>query len=327
MYFPLNYEKINMYASRYTPNTIKYYRSEAFEYWERALFQRLCSVIKWDNLPEDWTKEGNVYNFLMYCLIRFGYVVVSEDNEYGLWFNPCTLKGYNLYYQPTEAVVSHALFKKAKTLTISGPNKTGVILRLTDDYRGLWDIIDYYACKLALLDSGIDMSLINAKVPYIIASREGGFIKSFKAVIDKIMGGDPAAFLMDKPYQDITKTGQPVEPYQQIKLFSKSDYITDDLLIDRQKILDAFDNEVGIPTSNTEKRERMSVAEVTSKHVDASARANHWLTTLEDSINNVNDTFGTDISVELRIDEQKEDMNYGNEVTIDSNGTVPESQE
>ena len=106
-YTPLNYEQINVSAGTYTPSTVKAFNNETFAFWERALFQRACSVLKF-NVPDDW--KGNVKDFLLYCLFKFGYVAIFENNKFGLCFQPCTLNGYNFYYQPKEVIISNPLY-------------------------------------------------------------------------------------------------------------------------------------------------------------------------------------------------------------------------
>ena len=45
MYIPKNYEHINAIEGTYYPSMIKAYNNEAFNYWERSLFQRASSVL------------------------------------------------------------------------------------------------------------------------------------------------------------------------------------------------------------------------------------------------------------------------------------------
>ena len=75
-YIPRNYEQLNMYAGTRSPSSIKSYNNRAFWYWERSLFQRACSAIEL-TVPEEW--EGNIKNFLYWCLFKWGFVAVSED--------------------------------------------------------------------------------------------------------------------------------------------------------------------------------------------------------------------------------------------------------
>ena len=69
-YYPLNYDAINVMAGTYNPSPVKAYNNETFAFWERALFQRAASRVRF-NLPEDW--NGSIYDFFKYCMFRFGF--------------------------------------------------------------------------------------------------------------------------------------------------------------------------------------------------------------------------------------------------------------
>ena len=96
IYAPLFYNKLNRLDNSFFPNTQKRRNNLSFGYWQRSLFQRACSTIEFE-LPENWS--GSIKDFFYYCLFRFGFVCVFYDPIYGLTFQPCTLKGYDIYYQ------------------------------------------------------------------------------------------------------------------------------------------------------------------------------------------------------------------------------------
>ena len=74
-----------------------------------------------------------------------------------------------------------------------------------------------------------------------------------------------------------------------------------DQLRDLQTILNAFDNEVGIPTVPYQKAERMVTAEAESKEADAVSRITVWKKSLDASLVNVNKMFpDLNISVKVR---------------------------
>lgn len=288
-YTPLNYEQINVSAGTYTPSTVKAFNNETFAFWERALFQRACSVLKF-NVPEDW--KGNVKDFLLYCLFKYGYVAIFENNKFGLCFQPCTLNGYNFYYQPKEVIISNPLY--SDTLEIGTQAE---LLKLTPDYVGIWDIISYYAEKLSSLDNAINMSIINNKLAYILAGNSKASVEALKKIMDKINQGDPAVFL-DKSIVGDTK-GE--DPFTFIDRDLKKNYLTTDQLQDFQTLLNNFDNEIGIPTIPYQKKERLVTSEAESKIIDATSRSVVWFETLQSSIDICNRHFtDLNLSVELR---------------------------
>ena len=294
MYTPKNYEKINIYASHNFPSTIKARNNRSFAFWERALFQRAQSVIEFD-MPDEW--DGNVKDFIIYCLFRFGYGVVSKNEQYGIFFQPCTLSGYDFYYQPTKAIVSNPLLDDGKSEFEIGEDCE--IVKLTPDYMGIWDIIDYYAEKLSNLDNAINMGLINNKFPYIFGARNKSGASAIKKIMDHVNKGEPT-IVYDARITDDSNTEQ--EPWQFLDLKVKEHYLTDVQLKDMQTLLNNFNTEIGIPTVPYEKKERMVTSEAESKQIESLARATIWIDTLNNSFIKVNEMFGTSLNAKLRFE-------------------------
>lgn len=295
MYRPYEYDKINLAMSTYSPNAIHNCDNEAFYFWQRALFQRIQSVYKIEDIPDSW--RGPVEDFLDYLLISFGYCIVAKDDKYGPYFSAAALSGFNLYYQPTKAVLNNPDSKlTGKSLKIGTDCE---LLKLTPDYRGLLDIIDYYAEKLALLDTSVNTNLINSKLPFYLFADSKAAAQSIKAMIDQANEGKPAIVA-----NDAIKVQKPdsKDLIQQLKLFSANEYITDKLLEDHSRLLRNFDSEVGIPTPS-EKKERMVQSEVESRQIDSTARCRVWYDTLKSSCDIINKHFGLSLKPVLTIDE------------------------
>lgn len=286
-YTPLNYSQINVAAGQYSPSPVKAYNNRSYWYWERALFQRAASVLKF-NIP--WS--GGTKDFFLYCLFRYGYVAVFNTEDFGLAFQPCDLNGFNFYYQPTEAIVTNP--RLSKTFIIGDDAE---LIKLTPDYYGVWDIIDYYACKLSDMDVAIDVSIINNKTPNILGAKNKSAAEALKKVCDKINKGEPTV-VYDKIIETDEKDNDPFVSMQRDHI--KESYITTDQLRDLQTILNDFDNEIGIPTIPYEKKERMVASEAESRIIDSQSRATVWLETINSSLELVNKMFNTNMSVALR---------------------------
>lgn len=281
------YRTQNLLDGARSPSSI-YKGSYAYIFWCRALFQRLLSTIEF-KLPDNWNRARD---FFEATLFTRGYLAVFDSREFGISFQPCQLSGYDFYYQPTEAIVSNP--KLSQTFTIG---EDCSLIRLTNDYSGCWDIVDYYATKLATLDSAIDMSLINSKFAYVFAAKNKAGAAAVKMIFDKINKGEPT-IVYDKTVTDGLGDEEPFEFIDRQSL--KNSYITSDLLNDFQTLLNQFDTEIGIPTVPGEKRERMIQDEAQSKFADASSRITLWNECLSNSIDEVNKMFGTDISFEFK---------------------------
>lgn len=297
MYIPMNYEKLNNLNSLYIPSNVKYLNTEVFNFWQRSLFERSISVINID-VPPEW--DGSVKDFLYYCLFCFGSVAVFDIPETGLSFNPGNAYGYNFYYQPTNYLVTNPALNRSLDLVIG---KDCEIIKICPDYRGIWDIITYYAEKLALLDSAINMSIQNSKMAWILGARNKSIAQTIKKIFDKVSRGDPLV-IYDAKMQDDPQTKK--EPWQFLERQSiKNSYITSDLLMDTQTILNDFDCQIGIPTVPYQKKERMVTSEAESRIIDSTSRSIVWKKTLDECFKLVNAHFGLDLSCELRFDPDK----------------------
>ena len=288
---PYNYNEINTFVSSYEPNTLHNCDNARFLYWQRSLFQRVQSIFEIDNIPDAW--KGRNKNFLDFVLIAFGFCVVSDDTKYGKFFAPASLTGRSLYYQPTLAIINNPVMAGRK-LKIG---KDCELLQLTPDYMGLYDIINYFAEQLALVDTASNTSLVNSKIPYILGDKTKGVVQAIKNLLDRVNEGNTATFF-DSRIQD-DKSSDEQNPFQQVKLFTKDDYITDKLLQDRNTILNEFDNEIGIPNVPYEKKERLISAEINTQKVDATARCSVWLECLKSSCDLINAHYGLNLAPRL----------------------------
>ena len=294
-YIPFNYEQINTAAGTFNPSPVKSFNNKTFAFWERALFQRATSVIK-SELPTDW--DGTIKDFFYWSLFRFGFVAIFDSAEFGLSFQPCNLKGYDFYYQPTGAIIANPLLKESLDLKIGEQCE---ILKLTPDFRGVWDIISYYAEKLSTLDNAINMSLINNKFAFIMGARNKVAGQALKKMLDKVNKGEPAVIYDMKLLNDPTDKVEPFQIWERKNL--KESYLTTDQLKDFQTILNNFDCEIGIPTIPYEKKERMVTEEATSRQLDAQSRSTIWLECLQSSAKRVKKLYpDITLNFELRYD-------------------------
>lgn len=294
MYTPLNYQQVNIAAGSYTPSSVKSYNNKTFAFWERALFQRAQSVLDF-TVPKEW--DGKVKDFFLYCLFKYGYIAISENEKFGQFFQPCTLSGFDFYYQPTKAIIANPMYNAELEI-----GKEVEILKLTPDYMGAWDIIWYYAEKLSILDNAINMSLINNKFAFFLGARNKGAGQALKKMLDLVNQGEPAVVYDMKLLNDPTDKEMPFQQWQRDNL--KNSYLTTDQLMDFQTLLNNFDAEIGIPTIPYQKKERMVTDEATARTYDAKARSITWFNTLTSSIEEIKKLYPSlDLSVVLHYDE------------------------
>ena len=295
MYIPKSYNKIRNINACYTPSHHKYINTAVYDFWQRALFQRACSTIILDGLPETW--GGSVTDFLYYCLLRFGYVAVFETDKLGVVFNPASLTGYNFFYQPTNAIIANPVLSGSLDLEIG---KDCELLRLTPDYFGIFDIINIHAEKLADMDTAINMSIANNKFAFLISAKNKAAAESLKKIFDQIQRGELAAFF-DRKLADDGQGSAKSEPWQFLERSNlNQSYITDKQLQDFNTILNQFDAEIGIKSVPYAKAERMVKDEANSRSIDSTARIHVFKDCLDRSMEKVNNMFKLDLSCALR---------------------------
>lgn len=298
-YVPLNYQTLNSLAGRYSPSMVKAYNNATYAYWERSLFQRAVSRIR-TTLPEEW--EGTRRDFLLYCLLKIGFVFVSKNDTLGYWFNPGSLYGIDFYYQPTEFVLANPNADRVGLKdTRFRLHKDGELLKFMPDYMGIFDIISYYAEKLSALDCAINTSIINTKFSFILAGKNKATVEALKKVFDKINKGEPAVFT-DKALMSDPQTQE--TPFQMLDIQKvKDNYITDKQLIDLQTIINAFDAEIGINTVPYQKAERFVSAEANSRQDDSQARIITAIECLKSSIRDIKKLY-PDINLDFNLREE-----------------------
>lgn len=283
------------------PNVYWTDKSREYRYWFRSLLQKIDSAIVFKGLPEDWPQD-----FFQFCLWSLGYVAVFKserfgDKETGVAFFPCTVSQYDFYYQPVKALVCNPLFEKQFTI-----HKDCEILKLTPDCYwkgGCLDIIDWYAERLAEVTKGIDMGLINAKVPMMGVPKNQAAAQQLKAIYDKVQAGEPLVLFDDKSdkFDEVMPSKEPF--FTWINDF-KSTYIVPELLQNMETIMNQFYMEIGLPVPSTEdKRAHLLQSEVDFQSVQSQARLKTWVTTLNESFKYINEMFN--LNLEVEIDEKR----------------------
>ena len=292
MQVPFSWEEINSLAGRYTPSPLKPYNNATFAYWKRALMDRASYVLEF-NLPPEWTND--LRGLFVRWLFSVGFLGIFDDPDRGLVFQLGNLYGYDYYYRPTNMVFANPYDKTTKDLVIG---KEVALIKLSPDYMGIGDIIDFYARKLSDLSLSIDMSIINTRFAKILGARNKASAEALKKILDKINQGEPAVITDIKLLDDRTDKASPFQEFGIEHL--RNNYITDLQLQDMNTILNQFCVDIGIPALPYDKKERLVTDEANIKKDESNARATVWVETINDCFNEANRMFGTNMSVRLR---------------------------
>lgn len=288
-----DYDFINRYNAHIKPSTVHAQENATAWYFRRYLIEKILSVFDFEGIPETWS-----INYFLYSLFMFGYVVVLRTDKFGVipqgGMN-VSLYGYDVFYQPTNAVISNPLLAG-----ITQP-RIGVecgLIKMQPDYGGCWDIVSYYADLLALASESLAVNLTNSKLAYVFACQDKTVAESFKKMVDQINEGNPAVFADKKLFDD---NGDPLWTTFQNNL--KQNYVAGDMLNDMLKIDARFCTDIGIPNINMAKKSGVTDNEVEANNIDTKSKAALWLETMKNDIIKVNKMFDLDLSVEFRFKE------------------------
>lgn len=258
-------------------------------YFARYLLQKAISVFEW-RLPRNWSRSYFLY--VLYCL---GRVAIVNTDRFGVICQACGLMGYNVYYQPTNAIITNALLTGIMQPRI---NDECVVLKLQPDFGGIMDLVTYYANQLAACAESISANLINSKSSLAFFARSKAQAESFLKAFDELANGKPA-IVVDKTL--LKEDGS--KAWESFVSDVKQNYIVSDVLSDMRKIEADFDTEIGIPNANTDKRERLISDEVNANNVETFSKCALWLEELQDGITRAREMFDlseNDLAVDWR---------------------------
>lgn len=284
---PYNYNIENVYNSVVNPSTVHYIDNYSAKYYIRYFLQKAISVFKWE-LPELWDKD-----YFLYILYTYGFIAVLNTDKFGVIPQQCTLTGYNLFYAPKQITVTNPIIPETLVRDI---DKDCVLMKLTPDYTGILDLVYFYAGKMALASSALDVNLLNSKLAYLFTAKNKSVAESFKKMYDQIASGEPAS-IIDRNLLD--PDGNKTWDFFSQNL--QQNYIASDILTDMRKIEQQFDTVIGIPNANTDKRERLITDEVNANNVETATRCELWLEELKKGCEKVKSMFGVDITVDWRV--------------------------
>lgn len=286
-YLPKSYEFMNAYNNQVNPSSVHVKNSTLAWFFKRYLLQKLISIFEFKGMPEEWAM-----NYFTYTLFIMGFIAIIDTKEYGVIPQHCSLRGYNVMYQPTNVVIANPLLRGSIESRI---DSECALIRMQPDYCGAWDLISYYGEMLALASETASINLVNSKLSYVFMSENQAQAESFKKLYDEIQSGNPAVFVDKNLFQE---NGEP--NWLQFDQNLKQNYIVDEIMADMHRIVNMFNTDIGIPNANYEKSERLITDEVNANNVDTMCKAVLWLESIKKGLDKANELYGLNLSVNLR---------------------------
>ena len=284
---PFLYDYVNSYNGNINPSTLHSADSGLSRYFQRYLLQDVIGVFKWD-LPETWAKD-----YFLYTLYSYGFVAIIKTDKYGVIPQQCGLRGYDVFYRPTNAVISNPLLRGILEPRI---DNQCTIIKLQPDYGGVMDLVTKYADIMALTMQTAACNISASKLAYVFTSDTKAGAEAFKKMYDQIASGNPMVVQDAK-----LKRSDGSNAWELFTNNLANNYIAGQLLEDLQKWRNMFCTEIGIPNANAEKKERMITDEVNANNVETYTKADLWLEELKKGCEKAVQMFPEiDISVDWR---------------------------
>lgn len=287
---PIFYDYNNAVNSILSPSTMHVRDTHLAWYFRRYLIQKAIAVFKW-KMPKEWAQ-----NYILYVLYCWGYLAIVNTDKFGVIAQGCSLAGYDVFYQPTRAIISNPLLTGILEPKIG---QQCTLLRLQPDYGGIMDKVNFYADMLALSAETAGTNLFNSKLAYVFGAANKADAESFKKMFDNIASGEPAQFIGKSLFNE---DGSP--NWMMFNQDLRNSYIAGDILEDMRKWELKFCSDLGIPNSNTEKKERLITSEVESNNIEVKLWADLALESLKKGCQEARDMFGIDLDVDWRFKEE-----------------------
>lgn len=307
---PYSYDYSNMIDSIVSPSGVQVTNSATAIFFRRYLLQKAMSVFKW-TFPKTWNST-----YFLYTLLVRGHISIIETDKYGVICQGGNPYGYNVFYQPTNYTIANPLLKGILSPKI---DKECVVFKLEKDWRGIADLVCFYADYMALAAQSLGVNLINSKLSYLFAAENKTFAESFKKMFDKVASGEPAVVADSKLFS----TDGKLKMDMLLQNVGQS-FIANDLLETWTTLENKFATAIGIPNANLDKKERMIVDEVNANNFETVATVDMWFNDWKETIEKAKNMFNglDELNVEWRFDySKKEGVKNENSNNVD-NGSV-----
>lgn len=297
---PYSYEFINSYNAQIEPSTVHCNNTNLVWYFKRYLLDKTMNVFKW-TLPEWWNKD--YFRYVLYCM---GYITIVNTDRFGVIPQLSGLRGYNVFYAPTHAIITNPLINGILEPEI---DSQCVVIKLTHDYMGIGDLISYYADMMALCAEGAGMNIVNSKLAYIAGAKNKAMAEALKKMYDMVQAGNPLV-VYDSKYDPAEENKNLIDFYSQNL---HENFIAPDILLTLKKLENEFATKIGLANVNSEKKERLTNDEVNANRDETYSIADGWLESLKEGCKKANSMFGLQMSVDWRFphNEQSNAINLG----------------
>lgn len=267
------------------PSAVKGRANISVDFHKRYLYMKMFSCYKF-KLAKDWK-----LNWFRFWLFHFGSIAMIYTKKYGWIIQPYSVTKLDIQYNPAAIQVIDRGSPKPFAGVI-GVNAE--IIRMTDDFYSLDDLVTRYAEILAQIDKDINVNLMNANVSLLAEVPEKKVGDTIKEAYGNATTGQPLVVVNErlKGGKESLLTTMFPSP--------KQNYIVDQLLQARRDTINQFLTEIGIRNNNNPKKAQQSTVEISENNDETGAIVQVCFDILKDCFDKAKAISGLDIGVELR---------------------------
>ena len=279
------------------------------DYYSRLKLIAL-SIFKWENLPESCNAR-----FLEDTLFHYGMAVFVHDDELSYLNLKVTPSGsLNVYNEPVSYTAYSVGYNK-----IYDKDKC-VIIRNNPLEKSTDSTVMLFAERLTEIEQTLNVNIKAQKTPILIRCDEKTRT-SLMNIYRQYEGNEPVIFgtksLSDKPLE-VLVTGAPL--------------VSDKLREEKRSVWNEALEFFGINTNPSDKKkERLVTVEVEANNEQIDIQALTMLATRQKACKEINEKFGLNVSVSLRVEELKSLWDYGlklhGEIPDEAVGSIIDNQE
>lgn len=279
------------------PDTVNGVMNSSYFFYETQLYEKLQGLYSFEGLPEEIDLD-----YLYDTLFRFGALAFFKWTDGNYYLLKTSYTGYNEYHKPVEAYlenpilghVSREIGRDCELLYIGWQKRRFITAQ---------PLIERYATLLASADATINTNLINSRTAFVFEAANDADVQTAKEMYDEMTMGKPAIFKRKSVH---TIDSQPI--FTNVKNI----FIGSELMNTKRLIMNEFLTEIGIPSVNVEKKERLITDEVNSGNAESDIMVKLWLACMNRCFERINTMFGTNIKASLnleKVQQMQEEMN------------------
>lgn len=214
-----------------------------------------------------------------------GYSVIAQYDD-NLYAFQAGFSGQDVYYRPTQAIISNPALKFNQTLDL---NTDCILIKNDDMQKGLLYFYKHYGTLLTENELTMLLADYNLRMPSLISANDDNTIENAQAYLSDIVEGKVGVIGESKLFDSLK-----VQPTT-----DKGSSNFADMYGYQQYLLATLNNEIGLATNNNMKKERL-----TSNEIDVNQNATYplidnMLRNRQEAVAKINALFGTNITVEF----------------------------